>query len=98
MTNYYAFKGQNASCGKPNQTTGLYNTYGDLIAFSSKEKRDYFVENYYGNNPSEFVVSANKKQARGYCLGMSVRNYEEYLHYVDSNVDELYTDLVEFAA
>ena len=98
MTNYYAFKGQNASFGKPNERTGLMSTYGDLIAFSSRANRDYFVENYYGNNPSEFVVSANKKQARGYCLGMSVRSYEEYLRYVDSNVDERYAELVEFAA
>ena len=95
MTTYYlAFKGQNATTGTPNLSTGMCSMYGDLIAFSSKRKRDRYVAEYYDNNPSVFVAAVSKKQARDYCLGLSMHDYNEYIRFVELNADECYYDLV----
>ena len=95
MTTYYlAFNGQNATTGTPNRLTGLSSMYGDIIAFTSKDNRDRYVAEYYDNNPSVFVVAVNRKQARGYNLGMSMYDYNEYIRFVESNADEDYHDLV----
>lgn len=90
MSNYYCFKGQNATTGSPNTQTGCMSMYGDILAFSTKQKRDKFVAEYYGNNPSVFVRKCNKKTARGYCLGMSMYTFKEYMQYVLQNADEDY--------
>lgn len=87
---FYAFKGQNATTGTPNIKTGLMSYYGDIITFSSRAKRDRFFDEYYSNNPSEYVAKCNKSTARQYCLGMSVYDFNEYMRYVESLADEHY--------
>ena len=95
MIKYYlVWKGQNSTCGTPNDTTGLSSMYGELIAFTSKENRQHYVDYYYDDNPSVFVVAVNRKQARGYNLGMSMYYYNEYIKEVELNADEDYRDLV----
>ena len=95
MKYYLAFRGQNATTGTPNSITGLSSMYGDLIAFTSKENRQHYVDYYYdNNNPSAFVIAVNRKQARGYNLGMSMHCYNEYVKEAELNADECYHDLV----
>ncbi len=84
MKNYYLFKGQNATTGKPNPTTGKMSYYGELLAFSTKQARDEYHENFYNHsNPSEFTKKCSRTTARGYFLGMSVDSFKEYLKLVD---------------
>jgi hypothetical protein len=92
MTKYYIFKGQHATCGTPHMTTGLLSTYGDLIAFSTKEKRDSFFKEYYDyNNPSTVLTKCTANTCRKFFLGMSWHNMREYIDmYVDICVDDVY--------
>ena len=89
---FFAFIGQNASTGTPHPQTGNYSQYGDIIAFSTIEKRDEFVDEYYNqNNPSEYAEKCNRSSARGYCLGMSVADFNDYvIDQAISCIDEHY--------
>ena len=99
MKNYYVFKGQNDTCGAPNRLTGLMSVHGDIIAFSTKEKRDRYYNEYYSqNNPSEFVRKCNKFTARSYCLGQSTYSFSDYMKYVDMNADEHYESYFRVAS
>jgi len=95
MTNtkkYYAWAGQNASCGTPNITTGRMNMYGDNYVFSCKKEREEFVENYRSDNPSEFCVSCSKAELRSYNLGLSVRDFEFQLAWDEQRTIEMNSD------
>lgn len=92
MRYFYAFKGQNATCGSTNERTGRKSTYGDVIAFSTRARRDSYVAAYFDNNADVFVKSCNKGTARQYTLGMSVGAHNEYMAHVDYNVDEAYNE------
>lgn len=52
-----------------------------LIGFPTKKERDEFVENFYNhNNPSEYAVATNKKEAKAkYFGGRSQWVFDEYL-------------------
>jgi len=73
--------GQNATTGRPNRLTGHYSNYGRFVKFNSISERSAFVDQWRSNNPSEFCKIVNRKTARQYCLGMSVRDYNEYIEY-----------------
>ena len=65
--------------------------YGDLVAFSTRKKRDHFVSEYYDQNFNLSSHKTNKHAAKSeYCAGMSKHTYGEYLQEVDSQVDEKY--------
>lgn len=88
---FYAFVGQNATIGTPNQFSGNYSYVGELVAFSTRQKRDHFVNEYYDQNGSCFCVKTNKHSAKSeFCAGMSRYLYDQYLLEVDQNVDESY--------
>ena len=76
---YYVFIGQNASTGNPHPITGHYSAYGRHLAFRTKKERDEYYEDWYSNNPSEFIVKCSINTARKFSLGMSVRDYQDYL-------------------
>lgn len=77
---WYAWVGQNASTGRPNEITGRMSMYGRNLVFRTKSDRDEFVDDFYNHsNPSEFAVKCSKKQLRSYNLGESVRDFEEHL-------------------
>jgi len=87
--NFYAYVGQNATIGTPHPVTGRLSMYGDIIAFSTIEKRDQFVAEYSDTN--KYAEKCNRKTAREYCQGMTVANFKEWvLDNADSNVDEHY--------
>jgi hypothetical protein len=92
MKFYYIFKGQNATCGTPHKTTGLMNMHGDLIAFSTEEKRDAFFNGYYDyNNPSTVLTKCTANTCRRFFLGMSWVQQKEYIDmHVDACVDDVY--------
>jgi hypothetical protein len=75
---YYLWIGQNASTGTPNAITGQYSNYGKIIKFKTKALREEFDEQYRPNG-YEFTCKVNRKTARQYCLGQSVRECLEYL-------------------
>lgn len=78
---YLAWVGQNATTGQPHPITGNYSMYGGLEWFPTKKERDSFVENYYNhNNPSQYAVATNKKEAKGkYFGGMMQWQFDEYV-------------------
>ena len=91
---YYIFKGQSATCGTPHPSTGRCNTYGDLIAFTSKDKRDHFFDEYYDhNNPSTLLTKCGKSTYRQFFLGMSVYQMQVYVNgHVNAAADETYNN------
>jgi len=88
----YCFLGQNATTGTPNRLTGKMSMYGELVAFSCREKRDQFVNEYYDqSNPSIQAYKTNKSDAKSdYFAGLSKYVFDQYLSEVDSCVDESY--------
>ena len=87
MTNatkkFYAWVGQNASCGTPNPVTGRMSMYGDNMVFKSKADRDRFVDEFSSDNPSVYAVKCSLRKLRGYNLGCSVRDFEDDLNYCE---------------
>lgn len=91
---HYAFIGQlHTTAGTANKRTGSYSKYGNIVAFSSRQKRDHFVSDYYNSsNPYYVAVATNYKTAKSkYCAGMTQKDYDDYmLNYVIANVDQEY--------
>lgn len=91
---HYAFVGQlHTTSGTPHKTTGSYSRYGNIVAFSSRQKRDHFVNEYYDrSNPSTVAITTNYKSAKSlYCAGMTQKEYDSYmLEYVITEVDQSY--------
>lgn len=83
---YLAWVGQNATTGQPHPITGNYSMYGWLHWFPTKKERDEFVDNFYNhNNPSEYAVATNKKEAKAkYFAGMTQVVYDEYVEHCES--------------
>lgn len=84
---FFVWVGQNATTGNANKSTGRYSMFGDVLEFSTKEKRDEFVSDYYDPNNNEYAVAGGIKKMRGYCLGMTVDDFEEYIESIP--VDEM---------
>jgi len=85
---FYAWVGQNATCGTAHPITGNYSMYGRNYVFASKQERDEFVENYYDHNGNKFARSCSKRKLRTYNEGMSVATFEEDLlnqEYLEAN-------------
>jgi len=59
---------------------------GDVLVFSTNSKRNQFVSSYYDQNGNKEAVSGSRKTMRSFNLGMSVRDFEEYLSRLD--IDE----------
>ena len=85
MKLYLAFVGQvNTTSGTRNINTGNLSRHGFITAFTTNAKRNEFVENYYHINND--AIAGNKHTLRGYCLGMSVELYNDYIDGVE--IDE----------
>lgn len=80
---FYAWVGQKASTGTPNQVTGRMSMYGTNHKFLTRKERDKFVADFYSNNPSEYAVACTKRQLRSFNLGTSVADFETDLDYMD---------------
>ena len=79
MTTYYAFKGQNATTGNPNPRTGMHSLFGSFYAFSSKQKRDNWIDENEAVSSSEICEAVNRKSGRKYDLGISIADYNYHL-------------------
>ncbi len=75
---FLAWQGQNASTGTPNVTTNRMSFFGELVAFKSREKRNEYCDNW-NHRHNTYPKAVNYKTGRSYCLGMSVRDYEEHI-------------------
>lgn len=73
--NYFAFdfKHGNATIGKPNRITGYRDLAGQLAVFTNKKDRDDWI------NKGQHRGKITKKAARGTCLGMTVRDYNDHV-------------------
>ena len=89
---HFCYVGQNATCGIPHPQTGLHNMFGDIIAFSSRAKRDRFVDEYYSqSSPSVYAEKCNRSSARKYCLGQSMYDFQTYtINMALGAIDESY--------
>lgn len=95
--NFYAYVGQNATTGTAHATTGKFSMYGDIIAFSTIDKRDQFVAEYSDTN--NYAEKCNRNTARKYCLGITVENFNDWvIGGADRNVDEHYNSYFGVAA
>lgn len=89
---FYCFVGQtNTTWGKPHTATDRYDIWGDLVAFTSRAKRDRFYNEYYSSNGFESVHKTNKRDAKSkYFAGMSQLRFDDHMGYVDMQADEKY--------
>lgn len=86
---YLAFYGQpNTTTGQPNESTGFMSRYGNLYAFSSKEKRSEWLSDNETNVANEVCCAVTKREARSYNLGLSIEEYDRYLDGVYCDVNE----------
>lgn len=85
MRFFYAFVNGKASCGQSNPTTGMMSTYGDIYKFKNKADRDDFC-NQYDHQHNCYPEAVSKRTLRGYCLGMTVANFEDHLGWMDLTV------------
>jgi len=83
---WYAWVGQNATTGTPNQLTGGLNRYGNNYKFKSKRERDEFVYDYCDPNGNNHAVKCSRRKLRQYNLGCSVADYEENLQHMDCTI------------
>jgi hypothetical protein len=88
---FYAFQfqsGANTTTGQPNPTTGHFSTAGDLVVFSTREKRDAWVRRGRATSAMRgncrYAVTA--KEARTLHLGMTMDEYNSYVEGV--GIDE----------
>ena len=97
---FYAFQyasGPQTTCGQPNVNTGRYSIAGDLAVFSSKLRRNAWVDggaitlNMAGNCRE----SVTAKTARDLCAGMSSASYAEYINFFSDELgDELSHEII----
>ena len=80
---YYVFAGQHATTGTPNRITGNYSIYGDVHVFHTHSAREAFVNDWRVQERNPVLIKGGKAIMRGYCLGMSVRSFEEYINNLD---------------
>lgn len=91
---FYCFVGQTSTtCGTPHKITGRHDTYGDLIAFTSRAKRDKFYNEYYSSNGFASTHKTNKRDAKTkYFAGTTQREFDDHINYIDMQADENYND------
>ena len=80
MNDYYVFDGENATTGEVNRNNGKMSNFGFVLKFRSKQDAVNYVNHYRGFG---LCVAGTRQKMRGYCLGMSVRNFEEHLLMID---------------
>lgn len=83
---FLVFIGQKATTGTPNPLTGYYSIYGDYKKFRSRKDRDEFYDNWRSNNPSEQIWKCGKAAGRRFKLGISLRDYTEWLDFMPYTV------------
>ena len=76
---YYVFVGQNATIGDPNPRTGMHSFWGCFYSFSSKQKRDEWVEENDSGYVSEICEAVTRRSGRKYDLGISIADYNYHL-------------------
>ena len=75
---FWAWVGQNATFGTPNQRTGLRSMHGSVRVFSTKKKRDDYVD-YYRPNGSEDATKESRGSLRKYHFGMTLSSFNSHL-------------------
>ena len=83
MSVYYAFEypqGRVQSVGEPNPVTGEQNINGLLFAFSTKEKRERFIQ---CETVASRRASITHKDVRSVHLGMSLKVFRDMLAKID---------------
>ena len=87
MKYYYAWTDGHATTGTPNQTTGRHSCYGEITAFTTKESRDAFCDQF-DHRYNTYPEPISKSRLRSKCLGSSVRDFENDLHWIEMNARE----------
>jgi len=79
---FLVFDGQNASTGAPHPITGRMSFWGDFRNFSSKEKRQQFIDKHQ-RYTGDIIVAGTRRTLRKYSLGCSLAAYNAWLDYLD---------------
>jgi hypothetical protein len=82
--------GQNSYYGAPNKLTGNRSMYGEIHAFSTKEKREKYMTDYFYYDVDVIEKKCTRKTARNYCLGSTAQEFRDYMDSVDCDVDQEY--------
>ena len=78
INNYwFVFIGENATTGTPNKLTGKMSMFGNICAFKTKAA----AKEYAGNNYARIICTGKARKMRQFCLGMSVKAFEEHLRW-----------------
>lgn len=83
MKNYYGFEfasTENTTTGSAHPITGRMSIAGRAVKFDTKSDRDAWVDKRAGY-AEHGRAACNKKQLRGYHLGMPVAEFEEMCEY-----------------
>lgn len=78
---FFVWVGQNATIGTPHRQTGCMSMYGDFIAFSSKDQRDEYHDNFRSNG-YDYCKKCTGNTGRKYKLGLSVCDYWYHIAHV----------------
>ena len=83
---FYAFIGElRATHGRPHAITGRLSTYGDLVHFSNKSHRDFFVKCTQVNSPDKSIVNTNLSAAKTeFFGGLTQLQFNEYVKEVNA--------------
>jgi len=81
MKEYFSWIGANATTGTPNKNTGRMSMYGEIRKFYSKKALDDYCSNF-DSRFNDYPRPASRKFLRTKCLGMPVRDFNEYLDYL----------------
>lgn len=95
MRKYYGirFHGGNRTCttGEPNPNTGRMSIACSAHVFNSRNDLEKWIDEENLCNPSGLGggerIAVSKSNLRDYCLGMTIENYNEYLMYLEMELD-----------
>lgn len=81
----FVFIGENASTGTPNENTGRMSFYGQVYRIDGtlRQAREWSDMKEH-RTTRKICVVGGKKKMRQYCLGQTMRNFEETLHYAQT--------------
>lgn len=77
----------NCTFGTANSTTGLRSLHGEFRVFTTKEKRDYFLDNYRSATYCS-VIPCTINTGRKYALGETVKQYKYIIDCLELNLFE----------
>lgn len=83
MTKFtFLFDGQNASTGTPNKNTGRMSFYGSVHKFTNRAEAIEYAEKRDTGYSSCIVEIGGRQKMRQFCLGMTTRDFNEYLNFL----------------